>query len=198
MMHKWLSTFGTFSRQKVKTGQSQVRVIGSLSCTCQVFYMQNKHKTLRHLKIKKYVSHKCMRAALPAVILFKVIWLRALVHDKIPHTDTLVLPALLTCINMGVVLSVLSRMCSCALLGFSPMQGCKVCLTARKGARWGSWVDHCWGPSMALCVPLQLPCLCAHTWLQTLTACTVRLTQELALRPCCSGVFAYQQREQWG
>lgn len=62
-----------------------------------------------------------MRAALPAVILFKVIWLRALVHDKIPHADTLVLPALLTCINTGVVLSVLSRMCSCALLGFSPM-----------------------------------------------------------------------------
>lgn len=153
--------------------------------------MQNKHKTLRCLKIRKYVSRKCMRAALPAVILFKGIWLPAFVHDKGLHTDVLVLPVPLMYTNMGVVLLVLSRLCSWALLGFSPMQWCKVCLTPGKGRRWGSWVDHCWGPSIALWAPTQLRCLCIYTQLQTLTARTVRLTQKPAVRPYCSGVFAY-------
>lgn len=56
VMHKWLSTFGATARQKVKTGQSQVRVIGSLSCTCQMFYMQKKHRNLTFFLKKKHIS----------------------------------------------------------------------------------------------------------------------------------------------
>lgn len=121
------------------------------------------NKALRCLKMKKYVSHKCMRAALPAVILFKGIWLRAIVHDKVPHTDTLVLPVFLVYISMGAVLSVLSRMCSCALLGCSDARHASH--SGKEGREIPEWIilHHCWGPSIALWVPMQLHCLCIYT-----------------------------------
>lgn len=110
VMHKWLSTFGATARQEVKTGQSQVRVIGSLSCTCQMFYMQKKHKNLTCFKKKKAHKHKCTRADLPTIILFQGFDYMLLYTTKL-HTHT----------SRSIVLSVPSRMHSCALLVFFPM-----------------------------------------------------------------------------
>jgi len=146
VMNKWLSTFGATARQKVEIGQSQVRVTMP-----DVSYAKETQKTQESKK--KHVRNKCTRAALLLCLLRGFNYMRLYTTKLL--ACTLVLGVLLMYASTSVVLSVLSRMRSCALLVFFPMQLCKMGLGPRTGTRSDPLADHCRSP-----LPRGFPCSC--------------------------------------
>lgn len=101
-----------------------------------------------------------MRAAFPAVVSFKGIRLRVIVHHKITHTHTETHLYYMMYASVSVALSLLSRMHSSALPVFFTVLWCTVGLRPRKGIRWDTSVilseAHCLVGSQTAVPPLHL------------------------------------------